>query len=297
MPNDHTLSASAQQALLDYMRSFRVPSGWDLRGLLTAFEAAMDFEFISGVSLSHVTVIDRSPWGLRAEVLAPTTPGPWPVLVYLHGGGWTTGHPQGYRRVSHEMARRGAVVVCPDYRRAPRHRFPAAIDDARRSIEWATQNSTRFGGDPTRVSLVGDSAGANLAAGTLSAGLSTEISHIVLAYGIFDVHAALETLGPIVGGPGAHEQLYLPTEQFENLRLDPRVNPIQATESWPQLLVLSGTEDPLHSQSRGLVARRRDLGDTVVESIYPGTPHGFLQLPFLKEHVAAHDAIHQFIND
>jgi acetyl esterase/lipase len=87
------------------------------------------------------------------------------VVVFLHGGGWIGGSIDLYDEPCATLARRvGALVVSPDYRLAPEHPFPAATDDAVAALRWAAGHISEFGGDPERIAVVGESAGANLAA-------------------------------------------------------------------------------------------------------------------------------------
>ena len=94
-----------------------------------------------------------------------TTPKDAPVVFYLHGGAWTFGdkREQG-RPMLHEFVTRGWVVVASNYRLAPRHPWPAQIEDATRALGWIKKNVATYGGDPERVVVAGGSAGGHLAA-------------------------------------------------------------------------------------------------------------------------------------
>ncbi|PBD00369.1 catio diffusion facilitator CzcD-associated flavoprotein CzcO [Streptomyces sp. Ag82_O1-15] len=95
----------------------------------------------------------------------PPVEGPLPVVVFFHGGGWVAGSLDLYDEPCASLARRlGALVVSPDYRLAPEHPFPAAIDDTMAALRWAAENIAGYGGDPERIAVGGESAGANLAA-------------------------------------------------------------------------------------------------------------------------------------
>jgi acetyl esterase/lipase len=103
---------------------------------------------------------------LRARHYAPAEPGgPHPLLVYYHGGGFTYGDLETHDGVCRILCRHaGAHVLAIDYRLAPEHPFPAAVEDARAALRWAFANAGRLGADPARVGVGGDSAGGNLAA-------------------------------------------------------------------------------------------------------------------------------------
>lgn len=86
-----------------------------------------------------------------------------PILVFLYGGGWTSGHRQGYRFAGQALAAQGFATVIPDYRLHPAAPFPAFVEDAANAIRWAVDHASEFGGDPHRIVLMGHSAGAHIA--------------------------------------------------------------------------------------------------------------------------------------
>lgn len=102
------------------------------------------------------------------DVYAPPGPGPHPVVVFIHGGGWRTGDRDGafgvYRRLGRRLASLGIVAVIPGYRLAPDHKHPAQVRDVARAIGWTVQHAASFGGDPRALFVMGHSAGAHLAA-------------------------------------------------------------------------------------------------------------------------------------
>ena len=103
---------------------------------------------------------------MRARHYQPAEPGgPHPLLVYYHGGGFTYGDLETHDGVCRILCRHaGAHVLAVDYRLAPEHPFPAAVEDSRAALRWAFANAAALGADPGRVGVGGDSAGGNLAA-------------------------------------------------------------------------------------------------------------------------------------
>jgi cation diffusion facilitator CzcD-associated flavoprotein CzcO/acetyl esterase/lipase len=100
-----------------------------------------------------------------ARLYRPPVDGPLPVVVFIHGGGWIGGSLDSFDEPCAALARRaGVLVVSPDYRLAPEHPFPAATDDTMAVLRWAADHIAEFGGDPERMAVGGESAGANLAA-------------------------------------------------------------------------------------------------------------------------------------
>jgi acetyl esterase len=102
---------------------------------------------------------------IPAQLYVPLIDGPRPLIVYFHGGGWVVGgldtHDSTCRFLAHHA---DALVLAIDYRLAPEHRFPAAVDDALAAFQWAVREAAALGGDPARIAVAGDSAGGNLAA-------------------------------------------------------------------------------------------------------------------------------------
>jgi acetyl esterase len=109
-------------------------------------------------------VIDGPAGPIPIRVYRPAEENP-PVLVFFHGGGWVVGDLDSFDGTAREHAvGAGAVVVSVDYRLAPEHPFPAAVEDAWAATQWVAGHADEFGGDPARLAVAGDSAGGNLAA-------------------------------------------------------------------------------------------------------------------------------------
>src|SRR5690606_5988723 len=99
----------------------------------------------------------------RLDVYRPAhAEGPRPVVLYVHGGGFRILSKETHWLMGLYFARRGYVVFNIGYRLAPKHPFPAALEDSADALGWVVQNAHRYGGDPTRLVLAGESAGANL---------------------------------------------------------------------------------------------------------------------------------------
>lgn len=101
----------------------------------------------------------------KVRIYIPDAPGPLPVVLYIHGGGFIAGSPEVAEEPNRALANdAGVIVVAAHYRLAPEAKFPAATDDTFAALKWTAENIERYGGDPTRLVVMGDSAGGNLAA-------------------------------------------------------------------------------------------------------------------------------------
>lgn len=85
---------------------------------------------------------------------------PRPIAVFFYGGSWETGRRQDYEWTARALAAKGFVVVLPDYRLYPAVRFPAFLEDGALAVRWAVDHGPAYGGDPSRIVLLGHSAGA-----------------------------------------------------------------------------------------------------------------------------------------
>jgi acetyl esterase len=109
--------------------------------------------------------LDGAAGPLRARLYRPRLAGPRPIVLWLHGGGFVIGGLDTHRGMcSNLAARSGCIVVAVDYRKAPEHRFPAAVDDALASFRFVRTHAEQLGGRVAQLAIGGDSAGANLSA-------------------------------------------------------------------------------------------------------------------------------------
>lgn len=112
-----------------------------------------------------VRIVDDTAGGVAVRIYRGADTNPAPALVYCHAGGFALGNLDTDHRQCVELARRGrCTVVSVDYRLAPEHPYPAALDDAIAALRWVAAHATELGVDPARVAVGGSSAGATLAA-------------------------------------------------------------------------------------------------------------------------------------
>jgi acetyl esterase len=208
------------------------------------------------------------------------------LLVYFHGGGFVVGDLETHDNVCRFLARQSGVrVMAVDYRLAPEHRFPAAIDDAHAAFRFAVEHAAELGGDPTRVAVGGDSAGGNLAAGVArlaAVGGGPAPAFQLLFYPWLDLVNRRASYG--LFGDGFYlteadlewyKQHYLGDEHEA---LDPRCSPLAAEDlagAAPAYIVTAGF-DPLRDEGEEYAERLRAAGVRVAVRRQAGLIHGFI---------------------
>ncbi|MBZ8141791.1 acetyl hydrolase [Rubrivivax gelatinosus] len=209
------------------------------------------------------------------------------LLVYFHGGGWTIGDLDTHDVVCRTLAlASGCAVLAVDYRLAPEHRFPAAVDDAVAAVRWARREAAALGVDPARVAVGGDSAGGNLAA---VAAIAARDAHDPLAaqlliYPVTDMRALapshttngqgyLLTNDSIVWFRGH----YLPDEALWS---DWRASPLLAADltRLPRALVLTAGYDPLRDEGLQYADALSAAGNRVQYVCFERQIHGFVTM-------------------
>jgi acetyl esterase len=220
-----------------------------------------------------------------ARIYTPKGKGPFPVIVYFHGGGWVIANLDAYDATPRALANAtGAIVVAASYRQAPEHRFPAAHDDAFAAYQWVLANAAGFGGDATRVAVAGESAGGNLAINTAirarDAG-TTAPRHMLLVYPVagkdmttpsYLVNAQASPLGA-AAMTWFVKHVFGTSEQVS----DPRIDLVSRTDlaGLPPATVITTEIDPLRSEGQDLAAKLAAAGVKVDAADYTGVSHEF----------------------
>jgi acetyl esterase len=273
-----------ERAFLDALAKAPIPT--DVMGLRAAMDtfAPMMNSNLPEIGALHEAVEIRP--GLKADVAVPKGNGPHPLVVYLHGGGWIGGSPKTHRKLGMQFAEAGYLTINVDYRLAPEHPFPAALEDCMHAVKWTGDNAKRWNGDASRLAVGGDSAGGNLTAATLTslaaekyAGAKPKAA--LLIYGVFDFPATLKRDSNVAfdGMVKAYAGAGYPA-----ILEDPRVSPLRAVKpgAMPPSFIICGTADPLlpetHSMADAL--KRADIRHEVV--VLDDMPHGFLQMDLLS---------------
>jgi acetyl esterase len=221
-----------------------------------------------------------------ARLYAPSHDAGLPVLLYLHGGGFVIGGLETHNSLCRQLAQRsGVAVLAAEYRKAPEHRFPAAVDDSVAAMRWLFENAGPLGLDATRIGVAGDSAGATLAA---------VCAHVARDEALPLAFQLLVTPG-VAAAPDSDSHrrfsrgflLDADTIQWffshyidPMQRLDWRFAPIQAPdfEGLAPTLVLLAECDPLVDEGLAYADRLRAAGVEVGLELVRGVTHDFIKM-------------------
>lgn len=240
-------------------------------------------DLVPGVT-SMDTMIDGAAGKLPARVYTPTGAGPFPVVVYFHGGGWVIADKQVYDGGARGLAKQAnAVVISVDYRRAPEAKFPAAWDDALASYKWTLANVARMKGDAKRVALAGESAGGNLALATAIAARDAGLqrpAHVLAVYPVTQTSLNTESyIENAIAKPlnrAMVEWFVDKTTRSPADLKDTRLQLIDARlEGLPPVTIINARIDPLRSDGAKMADALKKANVPVERRDYEGVTHEF----------------------
>ena len=240
---------------------------------------------------SEDRVIDGIDGEIPIRIYTPREPAMgelMPIIVFYHGGGFVIGSLDSYDSLCRVFANMvDCIVVSVDYRLAPEHKFPAAVDDGLEAYQWISDNAAELGGDARRMAIVGDSAGGNVTAVT-AIGIRDE----------GDIPPLLQVLiYPVVSGAPetrSHHEFaegfmltradilwfydnYLPRPEDA---VDPRFAPLleEDLSGLAPALVIVAEYDPLRDEGIAYAEHMHEAGVEVALANYDGMVHGFLSI-------------------
>jgi acetyl esterase len=232
------------------------------------------------------SVRDIHAGAIPLRVYRPAGEGPLPVVAYAHGGGWVLGSLEGFDRVCRALANAaGAVVASIGYRLAPEHPFPAGLDDVLAAVRWLGVNARELDGDPERLAVAGDSAGANLvtvAARRLRDDGGAALRFQALVYPVCDRAADTPSYREFGDGVGLNAE---GMRQFWDLYLGgadgrvPDASPLRASDlaGLPPAFVLTVGNDVLRDEGEAYARALEAAGVPVTLRRYDGAVHGFFR--------------------
>ncbi len=223
-----------------------------------------------------------------------------PLVVFLHGGMWLMGDLDTHDRTCRRLALAADVaVLAVDYRRAPEHPWPAAVDDAVRALRWAVEHARELGANADRVAVAGDSAGGHLAV-LACVRLRDEGGPLPTAQALVYPNTDLTLSHPSIRSKGIGwglevEDLVWAIEQWVPpglQRANPTVSPLYALDlaGLPDAVVVTAEHDPLRDEGDAYAARLDADGVCVWHRREPRLVHGFLQGLDLVSPVASNAA-------
>jgi acetyl esterase len=233
------------------------------------------------------------PVPVRIYTPADADPGPLPVLVWFHLGGFVFGTVEWVDPITRALANRsGCIVVSVDYRLAPEHPYPAARDDAWAAVTWVAEHATEIGADPDRLAVGGDSAGGNLA--TVTCLMAREQGGPSIAFQLL-IYPSPDCSEGAFALPSHREngdEGYLITNA--DIRVwwghylsggadphDPHVSPLHAPDlsGLPPALVITAEYDPLRDPGEAYARRLAEAGVPTELRRYDGQIHAFFVVP------------------
>jgi acetyl esterase len=248
------------------------------------------------VARTEEKVVPGPAGALRARLYVPGSDGTRRgLVVYFHGGGWVVGDLDTHDSPCRFLARAAdALVLAVDYRLAPEHPFPAAVDDALAAFAWAVREAEALGADPARVAVAGDSAGGNLAAVVAQQARPRPCAQL-LVYPVTDVSTKHPSYRTFAEGYFLTEREmdwyrdhYVPDRAAAS---DPRVSPLLAGDvhGLPPAIVATAGFDVLRDEGEAYARRLEESGIPVSARRYGGLVHGFANATGAS--TAARDAV------
>lgn len=229
--------------------------------------------------------IPASTGNLAARVYFPEGEGPFPVVVYYHGGGWVIADLDTYDATPRALSLGAeAIVVSVEYRHAPEHEFPAAHDDAWAAYVWTVENIHTLNGDADRIAVAGESAGGNLAANVAIRAKETQSKQPVRQLLVYPV------AGDDMSTPsyqenaeavplGRSDMAWFVDKAFasKDQTADPRIDLVGRDDlaGLPPATVILAQIDPLRSEGQAYADRLKQAGVPVEVRVFDGVTHEF----------------------
>jgi acetyl esterase/lipase len=212
----------------------------------------------------------------QLDIYTPLTPehDRLPVIMFLYGGSWSRGNKETYMFLAEYLARRGYIIVIPDYRVYPEVKFPAFVEDGAAALAWVQQNIAGYGGDPDAIFLMGHSAGAHIAAMLTLDERFTQNAHAKAPKGTIGLAGPYDFL-PLRSDN--MKSIFGPPEQYDQSQ---PVNFVDGTEA-PMLLLHGSTDAIVYPfNSENLQQKIQARGGCSKLVIYPELGHGRILVAF-----------------
>jgi|688.fasta_scaffold324958_2 acetyl esterase len=234
---------------------------------------------------------DLSAGGVPSRLYRPSAAKDLGLLVYYHGGGWVIGGLDSHDAVCRSLANKsGHAVLSVDYRLAPEHRYPAAVEDSLCALRWASENASELGIDPERIAVGGDSAGGNLAA-VVAQQRPVPVRFQLLIYPATDMTQSHASHRENAAGPVLTEQAmawfighYVPdVSQHREELASPLFSPDALFRDLPPALIITAQYDPLRDEGEAYGARMVENGSQASIVRFNGQFHSFFGMHQLMD--------------
>ncbi len=222
---------------------------------------------------------------LPVRIYTPAGAGPFPLVVYFHGGGWVIADKAVYDGGARGLAKEAnAVVVSVDYRQSPEAKFPAAWDDALAAYRWVAENAQALDGDARRIALAGESAGGNLALATAiavrDAGLAQQPCHVVAVYPVTQTSLNTESyIENAIAKPLNRARVAWFVDKLTTSKDDLKDTRLQLIEAnlagLPGVTLINANIDPLRNDGSKMEDALRKARVPVERRVYDGVTHEF----------------------
>ena len=238
--------------------------------------------------------------------------GDQPVTLFIHGGGFSYGSVEEYDMMAGKLAKiTGTILVSVEYRLAPEYPFPAALNDCYSLLGWVRENAFEIGGDTSRICLMGDSAGGNLAAALTLRFRDEKMPQPACQVLIYPWVTFVDILyySRIYFGLCADKTYVIDDAFLRQVRSDymgdladernPYLSPLEATltPDLPPALVITAECDPLRDGGRAYARKLESAGVDVVHMEYSGMIHGFMNFHmFISDAVDAMKQIRDYLD-
>ena len=261
--------------------------------------------------VTYGTVDDQE---LQFDVFWPEGDGPFPMVINFHGGGWTKRNQEGFPEpMCKWISNKGYVVFNVSYRLAPEHRFPTQVNDALGAVLFIKEHAAEYNGDPTRVAIMGDSAGGNLAGMVAccwndpsfkptypgKGKVTAETQGTVLLFPVLDIVQLHSMFGlyVIIENPKEIAETYIGGPPSEMLDTYKKASPPYLVHKGVSpTLIVCGADDPLLPQSQSYKKKLDELDVPNGLYVAKGETHGFTAFPFNRGARAAYNAIGVFLD-
>ena len=218
------------------------------------------------------------------RIYTPAGPGPFPVVLYIHGGGWVIADLAVYDSSPRALANAAkAVVVSTHYRLAPEHPFPASHEDVFTAYKWVRANAASFNGDPNRIAVAGESAGGNMAVAISLMAREQNVPlplHQVLVYPVAGTDMNTPSYQENAQAKPLNKAMmeWFAQHEFKNSsdKQDPRAGLMKADlRGLPSTTIIAAEIDPLRSEGKALAERLKAASVSVDYKNYHGVTHEF----------------------